>query len=284
MKVSVFEKVTIPKCAEDKKSLAFFSSKPHLPVQMSCNSTEELIDIITNRGWSPFLFKGYRSQQNFLKTSFLVLDIDDGLPIEKSLERVKSLNLFCVCLPSSSHTKEKHKYRLIFVTDMTIDDVDTFKYNMELLRDKFPEADPSCVTDNARFYFPCKFSDDGFIYNGDLIKIEEIQKVSNEIRFAKKVHVSKDIKDLVNEIYGEEKHKVPECIEKMLKNGHTGLPGEWITTLNAFVFTLALNNLSLEHIYDILIKIAPDELDSRDIYCIERAYTEGVREKGLRYE
>lgn len=281
MLLSVFEKVLIPKNSSDKKALAKYSSKPYAPLKMSSNSTEELIDIVTNRGWSPFIFSDYRSQKSFLSTNFAVLDIDDGLTIENALERVTRANLYCVCLPTSSHTKELHKYRLIFVLDRKIENVEVFKYNMNKLIEIFPESDSSCVTDNARFYFPCKFSDEGFIYNGDLLEVKypEIKNEFdiNKIKSNSIIRVDEDIKDQISQLYGKVKTHVPECISYFIKNANTGISGNWIVSLNSFVFTLALQNLEYNDIYNIIESLAPNELDSRDEDCIDRAYNDGLK-------
>lgn len=284
MELSVFEKITLPTSKDEKKRLSFFSSKPHLPKLMSCNSTEELIDIVTNRGWSPFVFDGYRAQKSFLRTNFLVLDIDDGLTISDALDRVKKLGLYCVCLPTASHTKELNKYRLIFVTDLVIDKVDTFKENMNTLVKDFPESDPSCVTDCARFYFGCKFSDDGFVYEGDLIKVIEPKKITNKKPSNTLVAVSDDIIDQVKGIYGKERSYLPECVSHFIKNASTGIDGNWIISLNAFVFTLSTQGFTYESIYSTVDMLAPDELDYKDEDCIDRAYKDGqdVREQDER--
>lgn len=275
MDISVFKNIGFPKDKEDKINLskyAFYGASV-----LRCDDIKTMQDHITKYAWSPSIFDGVRKKCNFKYSDFLVLDIDKDLTINQALDRVANkLELTCICLPTVSHTSEHNKFRLIFPLDTRIDSNDVFEYNMEYLNDLFPEADRQCITDSARFFFPCKLSDDGFICDGNLysVKIPPV-KINNNISH-KQEYIPLDMKDIVNSIYKEDRDTAPSCVIHFLSKAHTGLDGEWICSLNAFVFSLSISGLAKDQVYDIIKQIAPEDLDTRDIKTIENAYKDGI--------
>jgi hypothetical protein len=118
--------------------------------------------IITNV-WSPIIFKdGYRNKSNFLKSDFLALDIDDGLPLSHA-EDVFEKYTYIIGL-TKSHQKEKmsgksmkpkcDRFRIVIPWHRRIENLDEYEYNMDLITQKIP-ADRQ-AKDGARFFFPCK--------------------------------------------------------------------------------------------------------------------------------
>ena len=279
MNISIFEKIGLPKSAEDKKQLAKLSKVGHKVVE--CNDIKTLYRFITQFGWSPSIFKHSREKSNFLYADFLVLDIDEGLSIEQALERIEKLNLYSICLPTASHTTKHNKFRLIFPTNARVTDEATFVYNMNKLKELFPEADPSCITDTARFYFPCQKNDDGFMYNGELYSIKVPELAPKDILRSRTTKIPVDLKNVLESIYGGDRDVVPLCVVKFLKYAHTGLPGEWVLTLNAFVFSLALQGVDINDIYAIIRDVAPEDLDDRDEKTIDTAYEDGLKQKEI---
>ena len=178
LEISIFRKINrLPKDKEDKKVLSRFTGNPHLPEVYPSSDLETLVDAITNVGWSPFIFNGVKQQENFVKCDFLVLDIDENLTIDKAYSRVETQDFMTICLPTPSHTAETHRFRMIFPLAFSIDKKQVYKDTMKKLVGIFPEADPACITDTARFYFPCKMSDEhGFIYYGSNFITPEPEK------------------------------------------------------------------------------------------------------------
>lgn len=167
MEISIFRKVTLPKNKKEKDAMVYYASEPYLPEVYPSSNLETLVDAITNVGWSPFIFNGYKLQENFVKCDFAVLDIDDNITIQQAKKRLEELDYFAICLPSPRHKPEHHKFRIVIPFSQSIKNKMVYKDTMTKLVRVFPEADPACITDTARFYFPCRMSDDGFITQGE---------------------------------------------------------------------------------------------------------------------
>lgn len=283
MQLSVFKKVTLPKTKEEKGLLAKYSSSPYLPELVECGDIRSLIKVVTTYGYSPSVFTDTRKQSNFKYTDFSILDIDEDLTIQEALSRVQEHDLLCICLTTSSHTPEHHKFRLIFPMSQRVSNKTDFVYNMELLRNIFPEADKQCVTDCGRFYFPSNLTDDGFVHEAELFQPKESPKAQNDTSKASNsnrvVRVDQNIESVVESIYGANKRTIPECVDLFIREAHTGLPGRWNNTVNAVCFTLALQGFTYDDVYSIIERLAPDNLDDRDEYTIERGYMQGVEAK-----
>ena len=276
MNISIFKSIGLPKNKDEKAELAKLSKYNFKVIE--CNNIKDLYRNVTKYGWSPSVFSDFRKKSNFKYTDFLVLDIDEKLTIADSLKRVEKYNLLCICLPTASHSEQLNKFRLIFPLNQRIYNNETFEHNMEKLYELFPESDRQCITDSARFFFPSKIHDDSFMYEGDLYTVIVPNINSKAISSKKRTNIPVDLKNVLESIYGAERDLVPLCVVKFLKHAHTGLDGEWICTLNAFVFSLAIQGVTLEDIYAIIQNVAPYELDSRDINTIERAYEDGIQD------
>ena len=83
MKLSIFPKgKALPTKAEKAKE-ARFTSKPFTPDIVEIFTDKDLIDVITKYCWSPFIFKEFRREDNFISVDFLVYDIYKGQTIEE---------------------------------------------------------------------------------------------------------------------------------------------------------------------------------------------------------
>jgi hypothetical protein len=160
----------------------------------------------------------------------------------------------------------------------------------------FPESDKQC-RDESRFFFPSHLSDDGFVYEGELYKpttakndllrgsndllrgSNDLLRGSNDLlrgsNLKRIVIVDQDIESIVESIYGTDKRTIPENVDYFIRNAHSGLPNEWNTLSNAFIFTLAASGVSFETVEDIYISLAPEELDEKDEYLLNRAFNDG---------
>lgn len=280
MRISIFpSSIALPKSKDEKIKSAKSAIVPEI---VEISTDDDLIRVITSYCWSPFVFKGNRKQENFLSTDFAVLDIDEGLTIEEAELIITNANFMSLCVPTTSHTPDNHRFRIIFPLARTITNVEVFKATMEDLREVFPMADASCVGDFARLYFSGTL-DDGFFTEGDLLEpvtppITSKNAPKRSFDPNRRVMVESDIKEIITELYGEERDSIPEVVSHFIKNAHTGLSGEWVTSLNAFVFTLSLQGIDLETIFDLVEFLAPrGELTKRDEDTIERAYKDGEK-------
>ena len=286
LKLSIYPKCKAHPTKEEKTSCAIFASKPYQSTIIDIESDEDLFQAITNNSWSPCIFKdGYRSKINFLFTDWMVLDIDTGLKIQEAEYRCEKYNLTALICPTVSHTIDHHKFRIIFPLSQRIDDPIVFHDTWNKLEEIFPELDGQC-SDEARFYYGCLEDSEQCIYiernllnpvidnliyipqkfentiNDNFINIEDVQN-----------------QDILEFLYDKKPNKVPETVVNFIDNAHTGMPGEWIMSLNACVFTMGLQKLPYQKIYAIIEKLAPHPLDDRDIFHIENAYNDAQKEK-----
>lgn len=277
MKLSIFPKANyLPKTKDDKIALSKKVSNPNLPEVVHIVNEEDLINIVTSTGWSPSIFSGCRHNENFISTDFMSLDVDSGLTIDEAEIRVQKLGIACLCLPSPSHTSEEHRFRLIFPLAKTIYAIEDFDATWDFLQEQFPELDKQC-SDPARWYCMSKM-EDGFWQDGDfLVPKKAPEQVLNQVYNETQVEVPDSIKDIVKLLYGKERSMAPEAVSFFLENAHTGLPGLWINALNACVFSLSLSGVDDTIIEEVIAKIAPTELDKRDLYQINRSIRDGKK-------
>jgi hypothetical protein len=280
MKLTIYPNANyLPRSKEDKIALSKKVSNPNMPEVVNVNTEEDLIRIVTSTGWSPSIFSGFRHNENFVSADFMSLDVDSGLTIEEAEFRVQKLGVACLCLPSPSHKPELHKFRLIFPLAKTIYNPDDFDATWDWLHQQFPELDKQC-SDYARWYCMSKM-EDGFWQDGEFLvpkKAPEKQSLSFNLKETQ-VEVPEELSEIVKLLYGKERETIPEAVEFFLTNAHTGLSGMWMNALNSFTFSLALSGVDATLIEDVLVKIAPNELDSRDIYQIKRAIADGNKAK-----
>jgi hypothetical protein len=280
MKLSIFpECLPLPKSKAEKSKAAKFASRPYLPEVVEIENDEQLLEIICSFAWSPFVFKKARLQEDFLSTDFLVLDIDEGLTIQEAEKRVEEAGVTCLCVPSTSHTPEAHRFRLIFPLSRTITNLDEFLASMKDLFESFPESDVQCVTDSARYYF-AHTQDDGFWIESSLLepttpKVEVKYKDYDRSDIMTSTKVDLSIAEIVKELYGKERDTIPEAVDIFVKEAYTGFPGSWNINLNKVCFVLGLQNVELETVEDLIAHLSPQPLDRNDQYTIKRAWNQG---------
>lgn len=249
---------------------------------VNITTNEQLVETITSYAWSPSVFKSNkRSNDNFVECDFFVIDIDEGLPIQDCGRILSEKNLCALVLPSPSFTKEVHKYRVIFPLAHTISVKAQFDETWKHVQSILPELDAACK-DYARFYFACKLTDDGFFIEGDLltpVRLPEKPTRMSMKEMNRSVKVTGDIKELVDSIYKKDMQYVPKIVEYFIKNAHTGLEGQWIWTLNGFCFCLALAGIDEQSIEEICQKVAPQQLDNRDLKHIRIGIRDGMKRR-----
>jgi hypothetical protein len=273
MKLSIWPKANAhPKSKEEKRSESFKVSDPYLPEAVEFWTDDELKDIVTTHAWSPFTFSSFRHADNFLSCDLLVYDIDEGLTIEQAKQIAIRKNLACLVLPSPSHTEEAHRFRIILPLVVPITNAEVYEATWNFGAEIFPTCDKQ-TCDLARFYFGCTDSD-GFWNEGamfepqaPLLKLEQSSPQSGELMLP----VTGDINELVLAIYGEKRSVVPEAVDFFIRNAHTGLQGEWNSSLNRFCFSLALSEVADDVILAVCKQLAPNDLDKKDLYQIRRS-------------
>ena len=280
MKLSVYKKADYSaKSKEDKQALSRLASSPNIPETVQVNNIDSLISAVTSYAWSPSVFDGVRSNDNFVSTDFMAVDVDNGLTIEEAEKTVQKSGLSALCLPSSSHTPEAHRFRLVFPLAKTISSKRTFDDTWDYLLSLFPTLDPSC-SDFARYYIRSSM-EDGFYQDGDfLLPVEnEVEKEREYNMSDVQVEVTEDIAKTVEELYGKNRRTISESVAFFLKEAHTGLPGLWTNSLNSAVFSMALSGIDENSIWAICEQLAPLSLDKSDKYQITRSIRDANKKR-----
>lgn len=283
MRISVYKKADYSaKSKEDKNILSKLSSFPNLPETITVSDIDSLITAITSYAWSPSVFEGKRHNDNFISADFMAVDFDNGLRIEEAEKIVQRLGLAALCLPSSSHTPEHHKFRLVFPMAKTISSKKIYDDTWDYLLGLFPMIDPSC-SDYARYYIRSSM-DDGFYQDGDfLLPVEKAAEPEMEYNLSE-VHleVTDDIEKVVEELYGEKRTKIPEAVHFFLKNAYTGIQGGWTNALNSAAFSLSLSGIDDTIIWEVCDRLCPDGgLDKKDKYQVTRAIRDGKKKRDI---
>lgn len=281
MKISIFPNVKPLPLKNEKAKESKYASNPYLPEIVEVATEEDLISVVTSFAFSPSIFKGPRSKENFISTDFLVLDIDEGLSIPESEKRIEKLGYTCLCVVTTSHTPKNHRYRLIFPLSRTIAKVEEFEASIIALMELFPESDKACK-DCSRFFFSSTL-DDGFWIEHELLEPTEVKVVEKEVNkfgradLTKTVKVDLDTEEIVRELYGEDRLTIPEAVDFFLKHAHTGLDGNWTVSLNRFVFVLSLQGIDDDTIIDLVEYLAPNSIDKTDQNTIKYALRDGKK-------
>ena len=278
MKLSIFPKAkALPHSKEEKSKEAWYTSKPHLPEVIEVSTSEQLIETVCGNAWSPSIFESYRNQHNFISTDFMVLDIDSGMTIDEAEKMVHKLDIAALCLPSTSHTDDDHRFRLIFPLSRSITNKPDFEETMLKLAEDFP-ADPACIGDTARFFFGSKMVD-GFWYDADLLVptvAEKPKKLDTKVfDHRDNIVVGESIEELVEALYGEKRTKIPDNVAYFLENAHTGLAGEMYVRANSFLFTCGLLNLNIDRIKEVFYNLYQYDVSTKVEYMVDKIIEDG---------
>ena len=286
MKLSIYKGYSkFPKDGDEKKEIAWEVSKPNAFLLQSLESVDDIIDVITKRHWSPFIFKeGTRGINNFISTDFMVLDIDDGMTIDEAIEVCSNMNILSIIAPSTSHTKELHRFRVVFPLSRAITNIEDYSATWNKISEVFPQIDPVCK-DVARWYIKCR-DDEIIVVDGEELlepirapkkTLSEIQKDNN--KNSNNVKVPESISERIEYLYGEKRNKIPESISYFLLNAHTGFPGEMFVAANRFLFACGLSGLDYDRTMETFYAIYPHPVTKRVEYYVDKAYQDGYNER-----
>lgn len=278
MKLSIFPAAKAhPTSKEEKRVESFKVSSPYLPETVEFTNDEELFQFVSTRAWSPFTFSGSRHADNFISCDLLTYDIDSGLTLDEAKAIVEAKGLACLCLPSPSHKEEAHRFRIILPLAYSITCPQIYEATWKAGAEIFPSCDKQ-TCDIARFYFGST-TDDGFWNEGTLfvpVKTEQ-KKMEQSPHKQIMLTVGADVEEILLQIYGEKRTVVSEAVDFFVRNAHTGLPGEWTNSLNAFCFSLALSEVPDDVILTVCEQLAPEALTKIDLYQIKRAISDAKK-------
>ena len=252
MKISIFPTVLpLPKSKEEKHQQSKRASQCEV---IEISTEDELASAVSSYAWSPFIFaNNKRLSSNFIATDMLVYDVDDGMRIEQAEAIIAQAKLTALCLPSTSHTEEHHKFRIIMPLARTITNAGVYASTWSKGAELFGVVDEQ-TKDLGRFYFGCRQEECGFWLEGDffapVIPTEPPVTYSSTSQYM--VNVSDDLQATVTQIYGEKRTKIPESVDFFIKNAHSGLPGKWINAINSAAFSLALSGVEEDVIVSVM--------------------------------
>jgi len=146
------------KCMIDK---TYYNSKPTGAdigtIQNRLKATDITIkdlakELIEGASFRPSFLMG-KKETDWISQQIFALDFDNGTTIDEELNRCRELNILPIfAYTSFSHSKEHHKFRLVFCMDSIINDYDTAKQIQSILMGLFNKSDKQC-SNIGRLYF-----------------------------------------------------------------------------------------------------------------------------------
>lgn len=126
---------------------------------------EDIPNFICTKVWSPIVWKnGQRAKENFVSSSVVAVDIDEGKTIDETAAELTDYGLSFHIATTKSHQKPKttdsgvnkpacDRYRVLIATAGTVDNRELYTYNaiqaIDLLGGDLSGGD------GARYFFPC---------------------------------------------------------------------------------------------------------------------------------
>ncbi len=280
MKLSIFTKPKALPLKEEKASEARYTSNPYKPEVREFSTEDDLIELVTSYCWSPFIFNEYRKESDFISTDLLVFDIDEGETLQDAEKTVTELGLTCLALPTTSHTEEHHRFRLIFPISRTINDAEEYRATYAKYARNF-NTDPACK-DVARMYFGST-SNAGFFIESELLTPIRPEKPENRPRKdydqTERVTVDESLEGLVISLYGEPRDRISEGIAYFLENAPDNLAGEWFMRANSFLFSCALAGIEEKRIKSVFYSLYKYEITNKVKYTVDKIIKEGYTER-----
>ena len=145
-KVSYFEK-------PDKREIKNLQKR--LGEEETVISIQDVAKLIGEQGctFCPAIFYGYRKKELFKAMQLFALDFDDGTPYSVIRNRAKEYGLpICFSYHTFSSTKDKPKFRIIFLHDCPVNNCEIVEAMIAMLMKIFPKCDKSC-SDASRMFF-----------------------------------------------------------------------------------------------------------------------------------
>jgi hypothetical protein len=89
---------------------------------------EELVSQIVNgHAFSAHFREGYRKTLNFICSDFIAADIDGSMSIEEALESAFVNRFVSFLYTTPSHTDDRHRFRIVFLLEETIEHSEDWK-------------------------------------------------------------------------------------------------------------------------------------------------------------
>ena len=102
--------------------------------------------------WCPAVFSGTRKISDFKSIQFIALDFDEGAVFEDIYKRSVKYMLSILFAYETFSSVDTNKFRVIFLLEEAITDIDVFNRTIAMFMKIFPECDKSCK-DVSRMFF-----------------------------------------------------------------------------------------------------------------------------------
>lgn len=118
------------------------------------NDLRTFAEHVSERGhtWCPAVFNGPRKTANFKSTQLIALDFDGGISFDTVTERCKKYMLPILFAYETFSSIDTDKFRVVFMLDKVITDINIFNIVIDIFMSIFPECDSACK-DAARMFF-----------------------------------------------------------------------------------------------------------------------------------
>lgn len=158
-----------------------------------------LAEIISIKGhtWCPAVFNCLRRIDDFESIQFIALDFDGGVSFDEICNRAKKYMLPILFAYETFSSVNMNKFRIVFVLENPITDVNAFKLVMAMFMKIFSECDPACK-DVARMFFGGKSL---IYYNSYESKVNADNLKMNFELYMKNEHGNKHYKDRLRTFY-----------------------------------------------------------------------------------
>ena len=181
------------------------------------NNLKRLAKLIGSNGhsWCPAVFNGSRSKDNFVSAQLIGLDFDGGISFDEVLKRSEDYMIPILFAYETFSSVNRSKFRVVFLMEDAITDLNNFDMIIAMLMQIFPECDTSCK-DSSRLFFGGK---DLFYYNHDETVVDtSILQMNFELYCKNKfggTHYQRKLKSFYNSV-GKNS---PSSIHNKIENG-----------------------------------------------------------------
>lgn len=229
----------------------------------------ELISIVEKFAYSPAIFKNNaRSKENFISCDIIGLDFDGGCSIVDIIERTEQLGFTALLSTTKSHRVEKNgitsdRFRVLFPLKDTIKDSAIFEATWVRLYKLYPEADKACK--NCDRYFAPSMQ---YKYINGVWLEPSIPTTAPATPIAPS--------NKTNGLPISENLTLTRDTTHFMANAHTGLPGEFNSTLNKASYAIARSGMP-RHLASALLQAAsPGDFDATDEKTFNSGFDAGL--------
>jgi P4 family phage/plasmid primase-like protien len=163
---------------------------------VSIKTEKDVKEVFCKSSYSPHQWEnGIRKQANYIQSTFIVIDYDEGLTIKEARDRFSPYNHIIITSKSHQIVKPKHeelgkidRFHILFPIDEAITDPEKIK---KLKYAKIFEGSDPAVYETGRFFFPSPENAEVYINEeGKNIDIEDLE-YHDSVKSNKALSISK---------------------------------------------------------------------------------------------